>query len=717
MLNYLIIKRKYFAKIPRRYFRFGLSILLMALISPVLAVESPETMESEVAVDTVASDIALQEIMQLLDEESDLATRTRLNVDFVPGVMTVLHGSDLEARGVQTVHDALGLVPGIELSRTNDGRPKVLVRGIGLSFFSGKVKFLLNHTPFNSALGGTTTLLILPIEQVERIEVIRGPGSAIYGEYASVGVVNVITRHEKLQGYVRTTDLHRNVLGGAVSHEFKRHSLKIDFNFSGVNVKGGDIEVDNDVMRGTPITNAPGPINNKEEHRSFLFNAYYNDYHFSWQSVEEGLGDFFGFNNALPSPGQRIVSTFHTQNFEVSRSWLLGSGWNIKTKAGLFDFSFESAPRELFPPGFGGSFPDGVLGAPNYEDEKWYLNSEFSYDKIDRHELLIGIEYSFLNQGDAYIVRNFDPNTTPFTLIPSGQLERFTGSDNWIRENLERRVIAIYLQDQFTYTDRVKFTGGIRFDRYDDIGSDMTPRLAAVYQLSDHKTFKFQYAESFRPPTFLEMHSQNNPVLGGNDQLNSEHIKSLELGYVHNDGVTVFRATLFKYSASDLIQIDGATGQYENLGKAVANGLEMEYLRQVDRRTKIDANFSYINSEDDKTNNRIPGVANVLGNFAILYEPWPNYVFSWQFKHVTYRQREIGDTRPDLDDYSTSDITANMLNFGMKDLTLRIGARNIFDTDVRYPAFMVGTPPSPAYLDDYPQSGREFFLQLNYSLH
>lgn len=716
MCNYLIIKENKLFEILSRCACCVVLLFLLTGISPVLATESPETIENDGVTDSATSDIALQEIMQLLEEESDLATRTRLNVDFVPGVMTVLHGSDLEARGVQTVHDALGLVPGIELSRTNDGRPKVLVRGIGQSFFSGKVKFLLNHTPFNGTLGATSTLFVLPIEQVERIEVIRGPGSAIYGEYASVGVVNVITRHEKLQGYLRATDLERTVLGGAVSHEFENQPLKIDFSFAGVNVEGGDVEVDNDVMRGTPISNAPGPINNKEEHRSFILNAYYNDYHFSWQSVEEGLGDFFGFNNALPSPGQRIVSTFHTQNFEVSRSWLLASGWDIRTKAGLFDFSFESEPRELFPPGFGGSFPDGVLGAPNYHDEKWYLNSEFSYNKIDRHELLLGVEFSFLNQGDTYVVRNFDPltfapNGTPPTLV------KYTGSENWLRENLERRVIGLYFQDQFTYTDRVKFTGGIRFDKYDDIGSDITPRLAAVYQLSDHKTFKFQYAESFRPPTFLEMHSQNNPVLGGNDQLNSEHIKSLELGYVHNDGVTVFRATLFKYSANDLIQIDGATGQYENLGKAVANGLEMEYLRQVDQRTKIDANFSYINSEDDKTNNRIPGVANVLGNFAILYEPWPNYVISWQFKHVTYRQREAGDTRPDLDDYNISDLTANLLNFGVKDLTLRFGVRNMFDADVRYPAFMVGSPASPAYLDDYPQSGRELFLQFNYTLH
>lgn len=684
--------------------------LILAAVSPVFALDNVENSENDVA---PTSEIALQELMRLLDEESELATRTRMNVDFVPGVMNVLHGSDLEARGVQTVHDALGLVPGIELSRTNDGRPKILVRGIGLSFFSGKVKFLLNNTPFNGTLGATSVLLVLPIEQVDRIEVIRGPGSAIYGEYASVGVINIITRRDRAQAYIRTTDLDRQVLGAAASHEFN-DKLKVDFSVSGVDVKGGDIEVDNDIMRGTAIGNAPGPINNKQQHRAYIFNAYSGQYHLSWQSVEEGLGDYFGFNNALASPGQRIVTTFKTQNIELSRPWNIGGNWDANSKIGFLSFAFESKPRELFPAGYNGSFPDGVLSAPNYHDRKFYLISEFMYDAIDRHELLFGVDISFLHQGDTYIIRNFDP----LTLNPNGnppQLEKYTGAENWLHEDLKRRVIGIYAQDQYNYTDKIKLTAGVRFDQYDDIGSDLTPRLAAVYQLSDHKTFKLQFAQSFRPPTFLEMYSQNNPLLGGNDSLKSEHLNTLELGYVHNDGITVFRGTLFRYILSDLIQVEGASGQYENQGELNANGLEMEYLRQVDRHTKIDANFSYINSEDDELNNRIPGVANVLGNFAILYEPWPDYVFSWQFRHVSYRQREPGDPRPDLDAYSASDITASLFDFAAKGLTVRLGARNIFNAKILYPSVLVNSPPVPAYLNDYPQGGREIFIQLNYS--
>ncbi|HEY5604514.1 MAG TPA: TonB-dependent receptor, partial [Gammaproteobacteria bacterium] len=355
-------------------------------------------------------------------------------------------------------------------------------------------------------------------------------------------------------------------------------------------------------------------------------------------------------------------------------------------------------------------------GAPNYEDDKWYITSEFMYHTIDRHELLFGIDLSYLEQGETYVLRNYDP----ITLAPNGNppvLEKFTGDDNWLKEGLERRVIGIYVQDQFTFTDKLKLTAGLRFDDYDDVGSDITPRFAAVYQLSDQKTFKLQYAQSFRPPTFPEMYSQNNPVLIGNEMLQSEHLETLEFGYVHNDGVTVFRLNLFRYNLTDLIQVDGGTGQYENQGEINANGLELEYLRQIERRVKLDANLSYMISEDAETHNRIPGVASVLGNFAILYEPWPNYVFSWQFRHVSYRQREPQDPRLDLNDYSVSDITANIFNLGVKGLSLRLGARNLLDADVLYPAPLVGDPPLPAYLNDYPQTGREIFFQVKYTHH
>jgi outer membrane receptor protein involved in Fe transport len=131
-----------------------------------------------------------------------IATKTEHQSFQAPGLISVLLGRDLLAKGVRTVGDALILVPGIEPSFASSGTRQFVVRGIGKTFASGNIKFLLNDIPMNSTFTGQALpLLELPIEQVDRIEVIRGPGSAIHGEFAYSGVVNVITIAEKNQGF------------------------------------------------------------------------------------------------------------------------------------------------------------------------------------------------------------------------------------------------------------------------------------------------------------------------------------------------------------------------------------------------------------------------------------------------------------------------------------------------------------------------------------
>ncbi|MGD8570857.1 MAG: TonB-dependent receptor [Gammaproteobacteria bacterium] len=676
------------------------------------------------------TEVVLQELIQLLDQETELATKTKLNVDFVPGIMSVLHGKDLLARGVQSVHEALGLIPGVEISRTNDGQPQILVRGIGKSFFSNKVKFLLNSTPFNATLGAATTLLILPIEQVERIEVIRGPGSAIYGEYASVGVINIITRKNETALFGRVTDLDRKTYGGMYSQRIPDRDLSFNLNVARVQADGGDVIAGSDILANTPlegISNAPGPINNWQKHEAVLLDMNYKQYLLSWQRVEQGIGDYFGLANALPGNHQHVVRTITMDSFELSKKWRIGEQWSAKGTVGLLTFDLDSKPHELFPAGFPNpappppGYPEGVLGGPNYEDDRIYLSSEFNYQGMANHDWLLGIDVSWIDQGETYVERNYDPQTLEPIVVPpstSPTLVRLEGDENWLEENHDRRVVGIYAQDQFSLTDRLKLTMGLRFDDYSDVGSDVTPRIAGVYQLRDKQTLKFQYARSFRPPTFLEMYTQNNLVVQGNPDLESETVDTIEAGYVYNDGITVFRSTVFYFSVHDLIVIDGVNRRYVNQGEIRTAGLELELQHQLTRKIKVDTTLTSLDTENDQTDEEVPGVAHLTANMALLIQPWPDYAFGVQVKVVGDRKREVTDSRPDLDGYTTFDITANIFDLGLRNLNLRAGINNVFDNDIVYPAPMSSFPPSgllkPAYQNDYPQSGREMFLQVDY---
>ena len=105
-------------------------------------------------------------------------------------MVSVLHGEHLEAMGVKTVAEAMSLIPGIQVSLNRAGQPVLNVRGTHYPFNSGNVKVLLNAIALSRESSGiNSSVLFIPIEQVDRIGVIRGPGSNIHGDFAMGGLV------------------------------------------------------------------------------------------------------------------------------------------------------------------------------------------------------------------------------------------------------------------------------------------------------------------------------------------------------------------------------------------------------------------------------------------------------------------------------------------------------------------------------------------------
>jgi len=143
-------------------------------------------------------------LLAILAEETAIATKTRLNSDFVPGIVTVLHGDELEALGVETAWEALSLVPGMQAVRDAAGNPNVIVRGLEFPFNSGNVKVLVDGISLSRESAGINGIALqIPIQLVDRIEVIRGPGSVVYGDFAFMGLVNVITRRTSGRAFAR----------------------------------------------------------------------------------------------------------------------------------------------------------------------------------------------------------------------------------------------------------------------------------------------------------------------------------------------------------------------------------------------------------------------------------------------------------------------------------------------------------------------------------
>jgi iron complex outermembrane receptor protein len=151
----------------------------------------------------------LADLLSIVQQETDVATKTRMNSDYVPGIVTVLEGDDLEALGVATAGEALGLVPGMVPQLDDRASESVIVRGLDFPFNNGNVLILVNSIPLSRQDSGiNSSALSMPVEQIERIEVIRGPGSVLYGDYAFMGLVNIVTRKEATRVFTRAESPH-----------------------------------------------------------------------------------------------------------------------------------------------------------------------------------------------------------------------------------------------------------------------------------------------------------------------------------------------------------------------------------------------------------------------------------------------------------------------------------------------------------------------------
>jgi outer membrane receptor for ferrienterochelin and colicins len=235
---------------------FFLSVFIMATGLSVLSCSQAGAWEQDGSKDGSKkrdAEAALEEEFKWIRAEAvvltDIATKTEMDSDLAPGIVTVLDGSELEERGFHKVVDALTLIPGLDNSVNGAGSLQVTVRGIGNTIAAGKVKIMLNNVSVNNTFSSEADpVWSLPVEQVERIEFIRGPGSALYGKDAYCGVMNVITRSSgnRIFGKYGRFDAYEG--GGIFSYALPEQDFKISLNAAGWERERSDAYTDNDVL-------------------------------------------------------------------------------------------------------------------------------------------------------------------------------------------------------------------------------------------------------------------------------------------------------------------------------------------------------------------------------------------------------------------------------------------------------------------------------------
>ncbi|MDH5231068.1 MAG: TonB-dependent receptor, partial [Gammaproteobacteria bacterium] len=629
---------------------------------------------------------------------------------FVPGIISILHSSDLQYLGVRTVNEALVFLPGIESSIAADGQVQLIIRGTGKVFSSGKIKFLLNHIPQNSVLNGANAVGLLPIEFVERIEVIRGPGSATYGEYAFTGVVNIITKKYSSLAYAHSAYPSHQYAGLLLAKQFRtsKRPLNTNLSFSMEVNKGDSIKAGEDFLHETPLSSisySPGFTNEKQQNLISNLSVDYGHWYAEAQLSSLNSGDYFGMNHVLSNQNETLRHV-KSMTARLGNQLNLSENQNLHTYVGARYYRLNSDPLVFLPkdsPGFSAS---DMLGSPNYLEREINLGLAYQH-KITSHQLSIGIHSSYLDQGDSYAIRNFNPDDMSYT-----PLATFRGAKNWISENNKRFVFSAHAEDSFLFKEKFNLVTGIRLDHYSDVGQIYTPRIAGLYQLSSSSMLKLQYAKAFRPPTFLELYTQNNPIINGNPNILAESIKVYEAGYIFNNGVYIFRSTLFLSDIHD--QISDLNSQYINSGEIHSSGIELEAKAFLFSNLSLNANASYSKTEDYENKIEASDVANLLGTAFITYHVAIDWTVNISHHYIGSRKRSPFDYRSKLPAQHYSNLVIISDRLFKQKIKFEFTFNNIFDSAIRDPApvrYWKNTSSYlPTYADDFPRLGRHFSL-------
>ncbi len=644
----------------------------------------------------VAEEDELNQFLNLLEQQTTLATRTRLNADFVPGMVSVLNAGQLQRRGFRTVWDALASLPGVNTSMDETGMRSISVRGIGELFEPSKVKLLLNGESVNASASATTgTLFDTPVEQVERIEFIRGPGSAVHGEFAYAGLLNVITRKKGKQYSIGLESEAGAYFSALYAYEKPGSDLSSSFSLAANESDGEDIKSGRDNSVGGNPSYAPGPINNKRDFVSAIVDLNIGDLNARLQLQQSNRGDHFGSSNLLPPDDKQTVISESLVSAVISQAFTLDDGlggeWSF---SGLQN---SSEKNHLF---LGVAEAFGGLGT---EDDV-YADSELVEQRLevrinlqfDAGEHLLFAELSAVDidvdKSEQFI------NLDPVTKLPAPTVNEFPGP---VDESQARSSISIVLQDEYRIDDRLTLTSGLRFDDYEDIGSNLSPRIALVWRRTDKHIFKTQLARAFRPPSLIET--------GGSlkSSIDPETNDTLEFGYIYHRPELVLRNTLYYAQLDDLIVFqDFAPEGYLNSGSFDLWGYELEVEKSIANSWNLVGSLSL----QDYIDEELAGFSPWMLKLGTEYRLRPLTSLHLQINAISSRGRATGDPRSDFEQSTRANIMLRSQNFlDIDGLGLRLGIRNLFDERLKHPA------PEDTYPGDYLYSdGAMLWLQVIY---
>lgn len=648
-----------------------------------------------------------------------IATGTKKSTREAPAVVTVIDREQIENSSAQTLEEVLEKVAGIHISYAQAGyTPVYSIRGIS-GDFNQQALTMINDVPMTHIHNGDQGIRWshMPSSVIEKIEIVRGPGSVLYGADAYAGVINIITRNSKDQpdqialshGTFDTTSI-------SSVNSFDVNEWEVGVTFEAGTTNGFDKIVESDLqsfldsVSPSDASRAPGPVNAGKKWVDLWAQARKDSWIFDFGY--QGRYDnemVIGWNGSLDEQGLE-----HNDQFMLSGKYKkdLEEGASFEQHFSMFYSQFVSDGIFVFPEG-NAIYPNGLYSEIGLKEIIGRYNIAYNFKAGDRHTFRLGIDTSVGRLFDIYENKNFD---AALQATPDNSLISLTDDDPEIfLRAANRRNIGVYAQDEMSISDDTTLTLGLRFDRYNDFGNTFNPRIAWVRQFSDKVTAKVLYGTAFLAPSIFQLFAINNPVRLGNPNLKPDSIKTLEgslIFQLKQDEVLSFN--IYQNQRDDIIEL--VNGVYQNFGIQKGVGLEIDYKNYITNRWTLRANMAFTRSTDDRTDEQTANTPQrqlFINNFL---RATPEIYFGLESFYIGNRARNADDARSE----SPSTILFNVV--GLYEpiaypVKFKFGVRNLFDRHLVEPSTFSGAAIGvPGYFpeNDLPLAGRNLYGELQY---
>ncbi|MFA5016630.1 MAG: TonB-dependent receptor [Methylobacter sp.] len=644
---------------------------------------------------SASNDDLEKELAYLAAERQVVVTASKMeeHVDKTVATTTVITQDDIQHIGARNLLDVLRLVPGIGITQTQFGWREIEVRGVK-TLVSEKVQVMLNGHPLDHNLqnaGSNWVYDDLPVDTIKRVEVVRGPGSALYGANAFLAVINIITQNAKDLNGVQTsagwgsfdTQQYRASWGKQFNNSAE---AALHFNFTDTNGINSPIPADSLSVQGLK-SSAPGKSQLTEGRYDLEWQLGYKDFKLDGRYINKKTGAFFGSTTILSD--DRTQQDYNDYFLRLSRTWKIQDKFTVDTQIFHDFFSYDNtwqfAPAQFIRTGLQDTRTGGEIQA--------------NYHISNAQTVISGFSYAKEQQGN--LIDQAGPD--PAHLTPALSITEERARQRW----------GVYIEDVWDPLKNVRMTLGARYDRYSDFGGTFNPRMGFNWEFVKNYSLKFSYGTAYRAPAFGELGLVNNPVLLGNPMLKPEEVKTFETGIIAHPlaGLTT-QATYYHSSINQIISpisVQAATLQYANNGSLIAEGVELE--TRYDFGGNLQGSYisaNYVLQHSTQLNQQLADVprhrTNLTANWA-FDNTWSSFAHAL-IKGNTLRSP--GDTRSSLPGYALFDVGLLGKNMFGKKVDISFNVYNLFDKNYYDPA-----PASLSFVGDYQMAGRAFFGHIS----